>query len=272
MNVTASLTFLANRSENNVYIPSVAGKAQSLDQAEGKHVVETVPVRNARAASCSLTTHGFQLVDHQVQEKFFCDDDNFDVTAYHAQVKALLLAHIEGATRVEIFDDTRRSASASARLERKMREPSANVHNDYTNRSGHWRLQGYLEEKYPNDEDTRNELLQKRFWIVNCWRSTRGTIVNWPLVLCDKSTVDPSDIVAVERKSADRKGEIQMALFQKQQCWYYFPHMTTDEALLIHTFDSFGDCFTIHSSFDDPTAPINAPPRESIETRCFVFF
>ncbi len=30
--------------------------------------------------------------------------------------------------------------------------------------------------------------------------------------------------------------------------------------------------FTIHTAFDDPTSPPDAPPRESIETRTFVFF
>jgi hypothetical protein len=51
--------------------------------------------------------------------------------------------------------------------------------------------------------------------------------------------------------------------------------MQMDEALLFKTFDSETDGrarFTIHSSFDDPDAPADAPPRESIETRCLVFF
>ncbi len=48
-----------------------------------------------------------------------------------------------------------------------------------------------------------------------------------------------------------------------------------DEALLIKTFDSETDGrarFTIHSSFEDPDAPADAAPRESIETRCLLFF
>jgi hypothetical protein len=51
--------------------------------------------------------------------------------------------------------------------------------------------------------------------------------------------------------------------------------MQMDEALLFKTFDSETDGrtrFTIHSSFEDPDAPADAPPRESIETRCLVFF
>ncbi len=51
--------------------------------------------------------------------------------------------------------------------------------------------------------------------------------------------------------------------------------MRPDEALLIKTYDSVADGrarFTIHTSFDDPNAAADAPPRESLETRCFAFF
>ena len=48
-----------------------------------------------------------------------------------------------------------------------------------------------------------------------------------------------------------------------------------NEALIFKTFDSETDGrtrFTIHSSFADPNAPEGTPPRQSIETRCLVFF
>jgi hypothetical protein len=51
--------------------------------------------------------------------------------------------------------------------------------------------------------------------------------------------------------------------------------MQMNEALLFKTIDSETDGrtrFTIHSSFELPDAPADAPPRESIETRCLVFF
>ena len=51
--------------------------------------------------------------------------------------------------------------------------------------------------------------------------------------------------------------------------------MEKDEALLIKVYDSMEDGrarFTIHTAFDDPNAPPDAAPRESIETRTFAFF
>lgn len=47
------------------------------------------------------------------------------------------------------------------------------------------------------------------------------------------------------------------------------------EAPLLKCYDSAEDGrvrFTAHTAFDDPTSPPNAAPRESIETRAFVFF
>ncbi len=51
--------------------------------------------------------------------------------------------------------------------------------------------------------------------------------------------------------------------------------MQRDEALLIKVYDSAEDGrarFTIHTAIEDPNAPPDARPRESIETRTFVFF
>jgi hypothetical protein len=51
--------------------------------------------------------------------------------------------------------------------------------------------------------------------------------------------------------------------------------MQANEALLLKCYDSAKDGrarFTAHTAFDDPTSPPDAAPRESIETRAFVFF
>ncbi len=63
--------------------------------------------------------------------------------------------------------------------------------------------------------------------------------------------------------------------FNPAHRWTYFPNMARHEALLIKVYDAAEDGrarFTIHTAFDDPTSPPDAPPRESIETRTFVFF
>jgi hypothetical protein len=57
--------------------------------------------------------------------------------------------------------------------------------------------------------------------------------------------------------------------------WFYAPQMRTDEVLLLKCYDSAqdgGTRFVPHTAFTDPTAPADAPPRESIELRTFVFY
>jgi hypothetical protein len=66
-----------------------------------------------------------------------------------------------------------------------------------------------------------------------------------------------------------------MFRFSSNHRLYYFPAMAPDEALLLKCFDSIQDGrarFTAHTAFEDPTAPSDAPARESIEVRALVFF
>ena len=51
--------------------------------------------------------------------------------------------------------------------------------------------------------------------------------------------------------------------------------MTADEVVLINNYDSALDGwnrFTIHTAFADPSSADDAPPRQSIESRAFLFF
>ena len=267
--IKANLKFLADLDEPLVYIPSKGGGDET------DHVGTTrrweVCIHDGRhdKLSSSLDVEGFQLVSQKTAVDDFYDDVQVAST-YHAEVKTLL-REMTGAARVEIFDDTRRSASLERQREMNIREPADIVHNDYTARSGIKRLRDH----FADDPDEAEQLLQRRFAIVNVWRSIAGPVVNHPLVLCDASTVRPEDLVAVERRAEDRIGELQVALHDSGQRWYYFPEMQMDEAVLIKTFDSETDGrtrFTLHSSCEDPDAPVDAPPRESIETRCLLFF
>ena len=265
----ADLKFLANLDEPLVYIPSKGG-GDETDHV-GNFKMREVSVHDGRAEKpvSSLDVEGFQLVPQHTEVSDFYDDGEVNST-YHDEVKTLLTA-MTGAARIEIFDDTRRTSSLAIQKERNIREPADIVHNDYTARSGVKRMQDY----FADDVDEAEKLLQRRFAIVNVWRSIAGPVLNHPLVLCDSATVAPEDLVAVERRAEDRIGELQVALYNPGQRWYYFPEMQMDEALLFKTFDSETDGrarFTIHTSFEDPGAPADAPPRESIETRCLLFF
>ena len=261
-----TLQYLANDDGLAAYVGSVAGG--EVAQHPGNYIHQQVKVVDGRrlATEPRLDKEGFILKSHLTKVRDFYDDHEI-AGIYEDEIKSLLKAET-GAARIEVFDHTRRSASETVRLKRKLREHATVIHNDYTAESGPKRLRQLL-------PDEAESLLQNRFAIINVWRSINGVVHNHPLAMCDASTVAQEDLVAVVRQSKDRVGEIQLATYNPGHRWVYYPEMTENEALLFKTYDSLEQGvtrFTIHSAFDDPDADAKSPARESIETRCFVFY
>ncbi len=262
----AELQYLDHNAQQSAYFASVAGGKTGT--YEGNYIKVSVQVDDGRDDQSvqDLDGSGFKLTRQLSKVRDFYADTEIQ-TLYENEVKQLVIQHT-GAKRVEIFDHTRRAATEELRKEKKLREVASVIHNDYTPISGPKRLREIL----PDEADT---LLERRFAIINVWRSINGSISNYPLTLCDARTVSADDLIEVERKSAERIGAIQLSRHSTNHRWIYFPNMQMDEAILFKTYDSATDGrtrFTIHSSFDDPNAPADAAPRESMETRCFVFF
>ncbi len=267
--VTASLKFLANAEGARVY--RVGEDNRQNTQHLGEFELKTVDILDARARNepFTLDKEGFVLVPQPTKVTDFYKDEQLQAV-YNDEVKALIEKQT-GAHRVEIFDHTRRSASNKVRATHDVREPASVIHNDYSAESGVNRLKDHFEGSGENVD----ELLAGRFAIVNVWRSINGTIQSSPLTLCDAQTSQPGDFVSVKRESKQRTGELQQALYNPAQRWYYYPEMQFDEALLIKTFDSSEaghTRFTLHTSFELPDSGQDVPARESLETRCFVFF
>lgn len=263
------LKFLADTSAPLVYVPSRGGgdKTEHL----GNYRNREVEIHDARKAlpETDLDSEGFVLLAHRSQVVDFYDDSALTST-YHPELTSLV-KRVTGAQRVEIFDDTRRSSSVPSQQAHGSRDPANIVHNDYTHDSGPKRLDDF----FGDSPGEAARLKQRRFAIINAWRPIGAPVLDHPLVLCDARTIGEDDLVAVERRGEDRTGELQVALYDPTQRWYYYPEMTRDEVLLFKTYDSLLDGrtrFTPHSSCKDPRAPDDAPARESLETRCLVFF
>ena len=95
-----------------------------------------------------------------------------------------------------------------------------------------------------------------------------------PLALCDARSFTDDDLIASDLVYAHVRGETSRVAYNPAHRWYYFSEQQTDEVLFIRVHDSANDGrarLSFHTSFDNPLTP-DAPPRESIEVRTFVFF
>jgi len=264
--VVATLKFLMPSDEPPVYYASVGGEDARLD-LDGQFEEVNVEIEDGRPdrQSHSLDREGFQLVDHSSAVADFYDQDQIS-GIYEDEVRDLV-GKATGASRVVIFDHTHRADSKDVRSKLKTREPSAIVHNDYTDKSAGQRVIDIL-------PDEAEGLLTRRFAIVNVWRAIRHPAVTSQMALCDASTLLPGDAVPTERRAKDRIGELMLATWNPDNRWVCFPAMQTDEALLLKTYDTATDGrarFSLHTAFDNPDAPADAKPRESLETRTFAF-
>ena len=244
---------------------------------EGERVPHPMSIRNARLLPnrFTLDVEGFAFTDHVTAVRDFYDDAQL-AAVYTPELQALV-ARLTGATEVVVYDHTRRSSDGDTRVKQNWRPPVPLPHSDYTDASAAQRLR----DVFPDDADER---LRRRYAIVNVWRSIAGPVEQWPLALCDARSVDDALMHKIVRSAPHRaepsfeyarSSETRHAAFDAQHRWYYFPLMTRNEALLFKNFDTLTDGtarYALHSAIEDPTAPADPAPRESIESRVFVFY
>ncbi|SKA20607.1 hypothetical protein SAMN02745126_04128 [Enhydrobacter aerosaccus] len=264
--VVADLNYLvpmAERPRNYTFEPP-AGEPWSNIQNETRRV----SIHDARpiADKVSLDANGFALVSHRSAVRDFFDDDEVR-KVYYPEVERLL-KEATGADRVFIFDHTtRRRVPGAQDRGGGPRQPVQRVHIDHTARSGPQRVRDLLPEE-------ADELLKGRVQVVNVWRPIRGPLLDSPLAVCDATTVRSDELVPSDLVYPHRVGETYSVTYNPAHRWYYVPQMRTGEALLLKCSDTSTQVparFTPHTAFVDPTAPADAPPRESIEVRTLVF-
>ena len=263
--VNAPLTFITRSASKPVFhsAASTGGAPRVLFDTE-RHTVRIYDLRPL-ADALSLDHEGFELRRHATAVRDLYDDDLVE-RVYYPEIEALLRA-ATGASRVVIFDATRRSdGSGGAQNRDGLRGPASRVHVDYTAQSGPQRVKDLLGEAAA----ARLAATGARIVQINVWRPIRGPVQRSPLALADASTVRPEDLIATDQVFPDRVGEIYHLAYHPAQRWYYAPLMRPDEVLLIKGWDSRDDGrarFTPHGAFDLPDTPADAPPRESIEVR-----
>lgn len=261
-----------------VYLTKTAEKPHTYTYEPPAGVAKTniinephqVPIFDMRAVADTLTLdrNGFALVAAPSAVTDFYDKRELHDT-YYPEAEALV-ARATGASRVVVFDHTirRRQPGVEDRTPGTLRQPVTRIHGDYTELSGPQRVRELMGAE-------ADALLSRRFAIVNVWRPIRGPLYDAPLAVCDAASVAPGDLVPQDLIYRDRKGEIYGLTYNPAHRWFYAPAMQANEALLLKCYDSVEDGrarFMPHTSFQDPNAPADMLPRESIELRTLAFF
>lgn len=227
-----------------------------------------VDISDMRSAdqSFSLDKQGLVCVSVDTVLSDYYDDEQTR-RVYLPEMEALV-KNSTGAARVIAFDYNVRCETYSEQKKYMARKPVRFAHNDYTHVSGPQRVRDLM-------GDQADELLKRRFAVINVWKPIVGPVLRTPLAVCDASSMEEKDFIDTALLYRDRTGQIQMVAHRPRHRWYYVSRMTANEALLLKCYDSEQDGrarFTAHTAFDDPDTPDGAPDRQSIEVRTLAFF
>lgn len=236
------------------------------------HQTLIADARQASERPC-LEREGFALWDAPTTVTDFLDQEAVKAIYYREAAELALAA--TGARQAHVFDhlvrrrEVGRSALSFGRgSSAGMAAANGRIHNDYTEASGRRRLALVI-------GDAQAAARVGRYGIVNIWRSIKGPVLDTPLAVCDACTVSAGDLVESEVRYPRRTGEIYVARHSQRHRWSYLPEMDRHEALVFKQYDSqlSGVArFTLHTAFDLPEIPTDAPLRESIELRCLVVY
>ncbi len=260
----------ALETEFNYRIPPEDGEPKPsfgknpVDPGVVRHHLHPFTVRNGRVIETSLEVEGFQLVPHRTEVNDFYDSTEIQ-TLYYDEIRALA-TELTGAKTVRVLGHlTRNEAEAE---QGKRLGAHRLVHSDFTPALKQLLLGSMVDP----------EQLRGRIAIFNMWRRFDPGKLHAPLAVCDARSVSPDDLLPTDLHNyGGQQGfqlEIYQALHNPEHRWFFFPEMERDEMLVFKTYDSEMDPFipTLHSAFDDPICPADAPPRESIEARALCFF
>ncbi|KAJ9138419.1 High-affinity methionine permease [Pleurostoma richardsiae] len=262
--VVTVLNYYKDPGDGSPPAPAYVGKPETYDRP---YITQEVVIKDisGHEDDYTLDSHGFRIYKHESKEKDFLDDEKIKAEYYPETEQ--LLKDATGASRIFIFDHTiRRQTKDERSAGAQLRGPVLRVHIDQSYSASENRVSHHL----PDEAD---ELLRKRFQIINVWRPIK-TIYKDPLAVADANSVPDSDLVPTALIYPDRRGETYSVKPNPNHRWYFKYAQRPDEVTLIKCYDSVNDGRPRripHSAFVNPSEE-DKPPRESIEVRALVFY
>jgi hypothetical protein len=238
-----------------------------------------MPVHNGRPIQdrFTLDRNGFEIIEHRTAVADFTDREDVD-RVYPAEVADFITSYT-GADRVAMLGWMLRRSAAPA--EHASQPQAALVHNDFSVVGARQRAASVYAAQFPDGPGFHRAL------ITSLWRVFSPPPQDWPLALCDYTTVEPGEglnnrMYLVDKIPDDLYMEMPPDapgasgfefLHNPNHRWWYFPGMTRDEILFFKLNDSDESrAWRVpHTAFHDTTAEA-AGPRHSIEVRSIAYF
>ena len=269
-----------------IRIDGPAGSEAPWEAAPPVDIRDARPLQAGAGEAAFLKEHGFVLLPHSSQVR---DWDSGGATPYaQNDIARIYMPEIDAVIRQRLLPGLSLEIEQGPYLVR--RGPNANgyaqgIHNDYGLTPDDYQesLEAWSTPEYAAAWRQRFDRRDVAgFMVINFWRTVYmdAPLKHLPLTVCDPRTVAPEDNVpaALVGFAPNGKNTNQLSLrYSPRQQWWYYPDMTTDEVLAFKIFEYMKDspnaapdtCF--HTAFADPTAPADAPPRNSCEHRAGVF-
>jgi hypothetical protein len=246
----------------------------------GSYAPHSVFIRNGRPmqGALGLDTQGFVLAEQPSVVTNFRDRMEVDAV-YSAEVERIVKA-LTGADRVVLLGYVLRTSGTTCS---EVQPPASEVHVDMTPDRA-VRLAAAMYEK-----SFAGRRAYRRFIASSLWRPFSQPPQDWPLAVCDGTSVGddegvPNVMVRLAKlpepdnipehvEEEDKLPAASIFCFSPKHRWWYFPDMTRDEVLLVkfHDSDHSKAWRTPHTSFRDPRVQ-SAAPRESIEFRTIAYY
>ncbi len=272
--VTGELSYLAPES---TVLRRFTAPGESVNT--GTYRTYEMQIRDGRPVrdQFTLDRNGFAIVGHTSAVADFTDREEVD-RVYPGEVAEFVQSHT-GADRVAPLGWVlRRSADPG---ENASQPQAALVHCDFSVTGARGRAEAAYAARFPDGPGYRRALL------TSVWRVFSPPPQDWPLALCDFTSVGPGEgldnrLYFVDKIPADLYAEMPPDApgtsgfefhHNPAHRWWYFPDMTRDEILFFKFNDSdHARAWRVpHSAFRDTTAQA-AQPRHSIEFRTIAYF
>jgi len=217
----------------------------------------------------AVERNGFEILklDSEMALEDFNNRSKIE-SVYYEELRQLLKQHF-AARRVEILEHEVRKRHpefpVSTGEDYKKMQPTSIVHVDFTLASSMAISRRVFQVDPSNYE---------RIQTVNIWKPLRGPLTDWPLALCDTTTVEEQDYIDADAVARLGFTENRQVYYNPKHVWYYLSKQLPSELLVFRQADTepkFGTGVA-HCGFDNPLRDPKEAPRESIEARAFIYY